>query len=289
MTKVTDYQAASEGAAVFICDYTPPRAGTPDLLQTAALSADFVSLAYNPGQIPRVSATMAAAWVKAMFGKEVLFTLATRDMNKVALQSALLGAQLWGLENVVVVQGDPFSAKERESVQTVNDIRGTELMALIREMNHGLDYRGSKLRAPTDFCIGASLDLGHDLDREIALTRRKRESGADFFLLQAVYEPDGVERFMEQYAKAAGGDVLTPGSLFCGVQIQTPESLVLGAPPEWVTADLAKGRPSAEIGEQIIARLRARGFHAIYLIPPVVRGGRRDYETVEAVISAVRR
>ena len=42
-------------------------------------------------------------------GIDATFTLATRDMNRLALQSQLLGAQMLGLENVIVVQGDPFS------------------------------------------------------------------------------------------------------------------------------------------------------------------------------------
>ena len=288
MTKVMERHAANEDDLVVICDFTPPRAGDPTLLRPASdLSADFTSLAYNPGKIPRLNAVMAAGWLKQELGQEVVFTLATRDMNKLALQSLLLGAQLWGLENVVVLQGDPFSEKEQVAVRPARDVRSTELIAAIRDMNAGIDYRGSKLGAPTDFCIGATIDLGRDLDAEVVLSRRKREAGAEFFLLQAVFDPSQVERFLGRY-RESGTDV-PQEALFCGIQVLTAESLAVGAVPEWVTADLQKGRAPAELGTELASRFVERGFRSTYLIPPILRGGRRDYETAERVLAALRR
>ena len=189
------------------------------------LRADFLSVAYNPGKAVRGTSVAVAAWLKHQAGRDVTFTLATRDMNRLALQSLLLGAQLLDLENVVVVQGDRFTAKEREHVQPVPDIIPTELLDTIAELNAGQDYRGRDLAAPAAFCAGATMDLGRDGARELALTRLKVEAGAQFFLLQALFQPERLQDFLERYAGAYGESLTAP--VFCGVQVLTPESLVL--------------------------------------------------------------
>ena len=92
---------------LFICDFSPPRGADISVFEQARnLSAEFICIAYNPGHSVRVDSTVMAYMIKKRTGKEVIFNLATRDMNKLALQTHLLGAQLLGLENVVILRGD---------------------------------------------------------------------------------------------------------------------------------------------------------------------------------------
>jgi len=107
MPKITDRCYEAGRHTCFICDFSPPRSGEAELLNQAIINADFISVAYNPGRSVRVSAHMLAAAIKQRLGKDVVFTLATRDMNKLAIQSQILGAQVLGLENLIVVRGDP--------------------------------------------------------------------------------------------------------------------------------------------------------------------------------------
>ena len=177
MAKVTEVYAASSGPVV-LCDCTPPRSADPAALDAVgAVGADFACVAYNPGKLPRADSVAAALAIKGRTGTDVVFNLATRDMNKIAVQSRLLGAQMLGLENVVVLQGDRFSPEEAERVKAVNDFTPTALIASAAAMNDGLDYRGSRLRGATALCIGASFDLARDMDREVALTQRKVDGG----------------------------------------------------------------------------------------------------------------
>ena len=241
MTKVVDRYAQNRGRPTIICDFSPPRGGLPELLAPAGqLDVDFISVAYNPGRSVRVNSVVAAHWIRANAGRDVTFTLATRDMNKVAIQSLLLGAQLLGLENVAVVMGDSFTDRALSQVQDVSDYRPTELLRSINELNQGTDFRGRKLRAATDFCVGASIDLARGMDSEVRLTRRKVESGADFFISQPTFDPDLPTEFMARYADAYGEEL--SGPIFHGVQVMASESIVFGNVPEWVTDDLAKGR-----------------------------------------------
>ena len=100
---------------------------------------------------------MLAAAIRRETGRETTFTLATRDMNRLAIQSLLLGAQVLGLENVVVVQGDQFNDRDR-ALLAVNGYRPTELIARFPP-NEGTDFRGQSPQEPTSVCIGATYDL----------------------------------------------------------------------------------------------------------------------------------
>jgi len=287
VVRVVDRLAEGGRDVVIVCDFSPPRGADPQLLEPSRrLGADFISVAYNPGRSTRVISALAAHWIKENAGKDVVFTLATRDMNKVSTQSLLLGAALLGLENVVVVRGDEFTERELESVKPVHDYAPTELVRSIGSMNEGLDYRGRKLRSSTSFCVGATIDLGHAVEPELRLTRRKVDAGAQFFLLQTLFDPQPLQEFLAAYTRAYGEELRTP--IFCGVQVMTSESIVFGDVPPWVRGDLDRGRPGDEIAVQVLQRFLDEGFRSIYLVPPILKGGRRDYAAAQRVIEAHR-
>ena len=287
MTKVVDRRSQDEDALLFICDFTPPRGAAATLLEGALqLGADYVSVAYNPGRTVRANSAFVARWIKDHTASDALFTLATRDMNKIALQSLLLGAELLGLANVVVVKGDEFTERDLRAVSEVDDFRPTELLASIAAMNEGQDYREGALRTNSDLCVGATVDLSRGLEAELGLTRRKVEAGAQFFLLQAIPEPAPVEEFLGAYAERYAEALAAP--VFCGVQVMTKESIRFGEIPDWVIRDLDRGRAGDEIAVELTRQFVDRGFNSIYLVPPILRGGRRDYETAAKVIAALR-
>ena len=288
MTTVVERRAQGPDDLLFACDFSAPRGDDPVLLASAGgLTADFISVAYNPGRSVRVNSVLAAHWIRQNTGMEVLFTLSTRDINKVGLQSLLLGAGLVGLENVVVVKGDDFTERDLSMTKPVYDFKPTELLTSIASMNEGLDYRGLRLRAATDFCAGATIDLNRGAEREAALTRRKVKAGAQFFLMQPAPQPSQVSEFLEVYATQYGEALTT--NVFVGVQVMAPEALFFGELPAWMSRDLDAGRPGHDIAIQSVGELVDAGFRSIYLIPAAFRGGRRDYDTAQEVLAEFKR
>ena len=287
MTKVVDKYVQEEIRTLFVCDFSPPRGADPQRLEAARhLDVDFVSVAYNPGKSTRVNSAAAAHWIKTNTGRDVVFTLATRDMNRIAAQSLLLGAQLMGLENLVVVRGDEFTEAELSMVKEVGDFAPTELVRSVNNMNRGVDFRGRKFQPPTDICVGATIDLGRGLQREIALTWRKVRAGARFFISQPTFAPEEPKEFMARYADRYGDELSVP--VFFGLQVMTQESIVFGNVPQWVTDDLHKGRSGVDIAHQVLSEFTGAGLRCIYLVPPILRGGRRDYEAAQAVLETFR-
>ncbi len=281
MAKVVERSSAATGQPAYICDYSPPRSGrAPDLPEPPA-QADFISVAYNPGRAARVNSVVTAAVLRDRYGAEPIFTLATRDMNRLALESLLLGGQALGLENVIVVAGDPFGP--RDTAAPVNDYRATEFIAAIANLNSGVDHRERPLRAPTDFCIGATVDLGRGIEREAHLAARKVTAGADFLITQPVYDPTDVVRFADAFASMVPGPAVP---VFYGVGLMEPDGVSFARVPQWVTEDLATGRSGVDIALQVWEGLRGAGATDCYIVPPIRRSGARNYAAAAEFLAA---
>ncbi len=286
MGKIVDHCFEVTGHPSFICDFSPPRSGDPAVATQARFGADFISVAYNPGRAVRTNSAMLAATVKSQTGQDVAFTLATRDMNQLALQSELLGAQMLGLENVIVVQGDPFPERDLALVGQVNQMTPTGLIASIADMNQGTDFRGGQLRAPTDFCIGATVDLSRGVEQEARLARRKVQAGAHFLITQPIFDPDEAARFISAYADAAGEPPGLP--LFFGLQVLEQDGIIFSSVPEQIRSELAGGRSGVDLAVELFQRFQEAGIHDIYLVPPIRRGGARNYRAAQEVLETVR-
>ena len=285
MVKVVDCSYESTGRPGFICDFSPPRSGNLSETRRADIPADFISVAYNPGRAVRANSAMLASAIRRELGKETIFTLATRDMNRLGIQSLLLGAQMLGLENVVVVQGDPFSERDLSLTKPADGYRPTELIAAIRLMNEGTDFRESSLREPTDFCIGATFDLGRGLDEETALALRKVEAGADFLMSQPIFDPDDALRFLDGYQRKAGQPLSIP--IFYGLQILEQGGVLFSTVPELVREELESGRSGVEMALELYERFQQAGLRNVYLVPPIRRGGARNYDAAREFLGQV--
>lgn len=287
MAKVTEIGGATHTQPVIICDFTPPRGGDPALLDGAndLAAADFIAVAYNPGKLVRADSAAAALAIKHRQDTDVIFNLSPRDMNRLALQSRLVGAQLLGLENVLVLQGDPLT--ERDGAFTVNAYTASGLIAAIAALNQGTDLKGSGLRAPTDFCIGAALDLNRGVRAEARLTARKVAAGAQYLVAQPIFAASEARDFLDAYAEVAGARLSIP--IFWGLQLLRPDGVLFSNVPRPVLDDLEKGREGVDIAAELYSEFVAAGIDCIYLIAPIMKGGARDYAAAGALMRHVGR
>ena len=287
MTTVVEHRFQCTDTVQIIADFSPPKGTDSTLLDEAGrLDADFISVNYSPGKSARVNSAFAAAWIKQSAGKEAIFSLSTRDMNRIAAQGLLLGAGMMGLENVVVLRGDSFTETELAITKPVDDYAPTGLIRAIDDMNSGIDYKGLKLQNPTSFCIGATIDLTRSMDRQVELTRKKVEAGAQFFLLQALFSPEGLAEFLKRYSDRYGEEL--PALICCGVQVLVEDGVTFAVLPDWVSSALRTGRSGEDIAVETASRYLDAGQRSIYLLAPIFRGGRRDYVACQKVIERVR-
>ncbi len=282
MASVSEIYIRKRHNPIFICDVSPTRGSNFAPLEIVQeVGADFLCVAYSPGKSVRVESSAIAHLLKQS-GSDVIFNLACRDMNKLAIQNHLLGAQVLGLENVIVVKGDDFTDDELTNVKDVNDYQSTELIRAIKMLNQGIDYRGRTLQYPTHFCIGSTIDLNRDIKQEVKLTENKINAGADFFIAQATHDITTIKQFLSHYKEINERELSAP--VFYGVQILSEGSLTFGELPSQIEEDLAKGKPGSDIATTLMQSMVDIGINTFYIIPPILRGGRRDYAAAQQTI-----
>ena len=287
MATVTERFAQKSAAPLLCCDFSPPRSGNPNFTQSlAALDVDFISVAYSPGQSVRMDTVAASATLKWRLRKDVICNIATRDMNRLAVQMHLLGAQALDVENVLIVKGDDFSPKDQDAIKTVADFRPTDLVTAIKQMNLGIDFKGKKLAAPTAFCVGTIMDPTREVGREAKLAAKKLAAGSDYFITQSIYDAAPARALLQRFQEETGAPLAAP--VFWGVNVMVRDGVVFGEVPPWVQRDLEKGRSGVDIALQTIHDLQGIGCRAFYLVPPIHKGGKRDYAAVQAVCEALR-
>ena len=281
---------AADGAAVIICDVSPPRgADAGSLVDAARVGADFLCAAYSPGRSVRLGSAVTAGILTQRFGRRAAFNLAVRDMNRIAIQSALLDAAALGVDNVAALRGDPLSERDSRLASAVNDYTTTALLRDIGEMNRGRDFRGRRLDAPTAFCAGATADLSNPIEREATLAARKAKAGAEFILCQAAFDAARTLAFARRLAERLAPETAAP-RLFAGVQIPSADGTIFGSAADRarVLAELCAGSPGLDIAAENAAALHDAGFNLFYIIPPILPKGARDYEAADLLIERIR-
>jgi 5,10-methylenetetrahydrofolate reductase len=195
------------GRFVVSVEIDPPKGLNPRrALEGAAMlkdaGVDCINVGDNPRAETRMSPLAFALLVQQRAGLETIIHFTTRDRNLAALQADLIGAQVWGLRNILCLRGDPRSGGGYARAVAVWDVSTVGLIRVLKGLNEGVDRAGNSMGQPTSFFIGAAANpTAASLDAEIKLLHRKVAAGAEFVMTQAVYDIEALDRFL----KAASG------------------------------------------------------------------------------------
>ncbi len=133
-------------------------------------------------------------------GGEPVLQMTCRDRNRLALQADLMMAHSRGIHNVLSLTGDCVDIGDHKEAKPVFDLDSVQLLRMIRTMESGKDMAGNDLHGAPEFCCGATVHpAADDIEPQLIKFEKKVHAGAQFFQTQAVYELDGLRRFM-QYA-----------------------------------------------------------------------------------------
>ena len=144
--------------------------------------------------------SLAACARLKQFGVEPIMQMTVRDRNRIALQSEVLSAAVLGVENILVLTGDPVKIGDHPEAKPVFDLDAAEFMSVIKKMESGLDMTEHKLEGAPSLCIGAALNpCVDDIETEISKTRNKIAKGAEFFQTQGVFDLERFKKFMTRY------------------------------------------------------------------------------------------
>jgi methylenetetrahydrofolate reductase (NADPH) len=134
-------------------------------------------------------------------GAEPVMQLVCRDRNRLALEADLMGAAMYGIENVCCLTGDDVTAGDEPEARRVFDLDGVQLIALARTLESGRYLSGRRISPAPRFFVGAVENPGAPpLEYRVRRAAKKALAGARFLQLQLCYRTEQLERFLRAAA-----------------------------------------------------------------------------------------
>ena len=184
-------------------------------------------------------------------GLTPIFQMTCRDRNRIALQSDLLSAAAFGIENLLLLTGDHTKLGDHPQAKPVFDLDSVSLIHTVKTLESGYDLAGNELVGePPKFAKGAVVSPCSDsIDAQLAKMERKVLAGAEYFQTQAVYEPEKFIAFMEK-AKQFGkpvqlGIVIPKNAGMCRYMNKNVAGISI---PEDMINELAADKEAAKAG-----------------------------------------
>jgi homocysteine S-methyltransferase len=179
------------GKKVFAVELDPPenadiRAFMAGARQLRDAGADAITIADCPISRARADSSLLAAKLRRELDIDPIPHMTCRDRNIIATKALLLGLNIEGVSNVLVVTGDPIPTAERGTIKSVFNFNSVVLANYIRDL-------GAELaRGP--FRIFAALNLNaRNFEHQLARAQDKLGNGVDAFLTQPVHSQRALE------------------------------------------------------------------------------------------------
>jgi methylenetetrahydrofolate reductase (NADPH) len=145
------------------------------------------------------ASNVAMAVAMARLGAEPVLQVVCRDKNRLALEADIVGASMFGVENVCCLTGDDVTAGDEPEARRVFDLDGPQLVRLARTLAGGTYLSGRPLDPPPHLFVGAVENPGAPpFAYRAARAMKKFRAGARFFQLQICFHPDRLEAFMAE-------------------------------------------------------------------------------------------
>ena len=132
-------------------------------------------------------------------GFNPIFQITCRDRNRIALQSDVMSAALFGIDNILCLTGDHTTLGDNPQAKPVFDLDSVSLLHMVGKLEAGEDMAGNALEGePPKFAKGAVVSPCSDsADVQLAKMEAKVRAGAEYFQTQAVFEPEKFIKFMK--------------------------------------------------------------------------------------------
>jgi methionine synthase I (cobalamin-dependent)/5,10-methylenetetrahydrofolate reductase len=162
-----------------------------------ASGVDIVNIADGPRASARMANIAVCARLAAETKVEPILHVCARDKSFLGLVAHLFGAHALGLNNLVIITGDPPKMGDYPFSTPVYDVDSIGLLRIAAGLNAGVDPAGKPCE-PTSFTLATGAEPGaHDRDRELRRLEDKKNAGAELVMTQPVYDPRTLERFLD--------------------------------------------------------------------------------------------
>jgi len=190
------------GAFAVTSECGPPRGADPQVIREKGEllrgSVDAINVTDNQTSVVRMSSIAACVILKEM-GLEPICQMTTRDRNRIAIQSDLLGAAALGMNNLLCLSGDHQRFGDHPTAKNVYDIDSIQLIYAVHQMREeGKFINGEAIKTPPKFFIGAAANPFADpFAIRVPRLAKKAAAGVDFIQTQCIYNMDKFKEWMK--------------------------------------------------------------------------------------------
>jgi len=180
----------------------PPRGSDPEVIvKKAEMIRDYVdavNITDNQTSVTRMCSLAACIRLKLM-GLDPVLQMVTRDRNRIALQSDILGAASFDIYNILCLSGDHQSFGDCPQGQNVHDIDSMQLAQTVRRMrDEGKFLGGDDIKRPPQMFVGAAANPFADpFEIRVPRLAKKVAAGAEFIQTQCIYNLNKFEEWMK--------------------------------------------------------------------------------------------
>jgi methylenetetrahydrofolate reductase (NADPH) len=206
-----------------------------------------VSVADNHSGIG--TSSLAASSVLLGLGREPIYQVVTRDRNRIAIQSDLLGASVLGIKNVVCTSGHHQTLTGCSDSANVYDLDAIQVVWAIRQMrDKGTLLDGTAIAGNFSMLIGMVVNpYLRPLELNLIQLAKKIEAGADFVQTQPIFDVDEFGAWLDAARKEG---LVEKTAILAGV-------LPLSSAEE--AEKLREAHTELRIPDALVTRLKAAG------------------------------
>ena len=171
-----------------------------ELVKPYAAAINFTD---SPSATPRMS-SWACSTLAVQNGAEPVMQIAARDRTRIGLQGEVLGANALGVRNILCLSGDSMKmAPQPRGRMDVIDFDSIQMLWILRRMrDEGKYLDGRSMKFPPKYFLGAAASPYASEPRFQAIREHKKvNAGAQFFQTNLVYDPDGLEIWLNELGK----------------------------------------------------------------------------------------
>jgi methylenetetrahydrofolate reductase (NADPH) len=157
----------------------------------------------SPSATARMS-SLACSKIALENGAEPVMQIAARDRTRTGLQAEVIGASALGMRNVLCLSGDSARMGPGPLGRSdVIDIDSVQMLWILRRMrDEGKYLDGRQIKYPPKLFLGAAgAPFASEPHFQAIREHKKINAGAQFFQTNLVYDPDGLDVWLNELAK----------------------------------------------------------------------------------------
>lgn len=180
----------------------PPRGAVPEKVREKAEMlrgyVDGINVTDNQTAMVRMSSLAACIIIKEM-GLDPILQMVSRDRNRLAMQSDIIGAYSFGVNTMLCLSGDHTRFGDHPMAANVHDIDSIQMIQMVDKMRvEGKFQGGADMTNPPKMFIGAAANPFADpFELRVRRLAKKVAAGVDFIQTQCIYNLDKFETWMK--------------------------------------------------------------------------------------------